>query len=83
MVSSPLFSPASDRRFWSALRSRIDTLLEHRQAKVSAGQDQLNLGPSSATRVVSESSSRELLFSADTHLAFSYGMFLGLECRRI
>ncbi|KAJ9188137.1 hypothetical protein P3X46_003527 [Hevea brasiliensis] len=51
MFSSPLFSSASDKRFWSALRSRIDTLLEHRQGKVSIGQDQLNLDPSSATRV--------------------------------
>ncbi|KAF2325183.1 hypothetical protein GH714_024976 [Hevea brasiliensis] len=51
MFSSPLFSSASDKRFWSALRSRIDTLLEHRQGKVSIGQDQVNLDPSSATRV--------------------------------
>ncbi|XP_027351056.1 uncharacterized protein LOC113862118 [Abrus precatorius] len=31
MASSPLFTPSSDKRFWSTLRSRIDTLLEGRQ----------------------------------------------------
>ncbi|KAF7818319.1 F-box/WD repeat-containing 10 [Senna tora] len=30
MASSPLFSPASDKRFWSNLRSRVDTLLDDR-----------------------------------------------------
>ncbi|XP_058197872.1 uncharacterized protein LOC131313535 [Rhododendron vialii] len=29
--SSPRFSPSSDKRFWSALHSRIDTLLENRK----------------------------------------------------
>ncbi|KAE9444572.1 hypothetical protein C3L33_23530, partial [Rhododendron williamsianum] len=29
--SSPSFSPSSDKRFWSALHSRIDTLLENRK----------------------------------------------------
>jgi hypothetical protein len=52
MVSSPLFSPDSDKRFWSALRSRMGTLLENRQRHVSIGQDQLNLDPSSGTYVV-------------------------------
>ncbi|KAJ4849014.1 hypothetical protein Tsubulata_033344 [Turnera subulata] len=49
MVSSPLFSPASDKRLWSALRSRIDTILESKQHKVAVGQDQLNLEPSSSS----------------------------------
>ncbi|KAA8550872.1 hypothetical protein F0562_002556 [Nyssa sinensis] len=31
MTSSPMFSPSSDKRFWSALRSRIDTLLDNRK----------------------------------------------------
>lgn len=31
MSSSPMFSPSSDKRFWSALRSRIDTILENRK----------------------------------------------------
>ncbi|KAL9395845.1 hypothetical protein Peur_010098 [Populus x canadensis] len=51
MVSSPLFSPDSDKRFWSALRSRMGTLLENRQRHVSIGQDQLNLDPSFGTHV--------------------------------
>ncbi|GLT63992.1 hypothetical protein SLA2020_365120 [Shorea laevis] len=34
MGSSPLFSPSSDKRFWSALRSRTDTLLENRQIRM-------------------------------------------------
>ncbi|XP_022931083.1 uncharacterized protein LOC111437376 [Cucurbita moschata] len=33
--SSPLFSPASDKRFWSSLRGRIDSLLEERNVKSS------------------------------------------------
>ncbi|KAK7336749.1 hypothetical protein VNO77_17295 [Canavalia gladiata] len=33
--SSPPFSPSSDKRFWSTLRSRIDALLESRQPKIS------------------------------------------------
>ncbi|KAH7863421.1 hypothetical protein Vadar_017304 [Vaccinium darrowii] len=44
--SSPMFSPSSDKRFWSALHSRIGTLLENRKpiddqsfpAKLSAGE---------------------------------------------
>ncbi|CAK7346599.1 unnamed protein product [Dovyalis caffra] len=51
IVSSPLYSPASDKRFWSALRSRTDKLLESRHRDVSIGQDQLNLDPSLSTRV--------------------------------
>ncbi|KAK1261839.1 hypothetical protein QJS04_geneDACA001260 [Acorus gramineus] len=30
MASSPLISLSSDQRFWSALRGRVDSLLEHR-----------------------------------------------------
>ncbi|EEF41707.1 uncharacterized protein LOC8272044 [Ricinus communis] len=48
-VSSPLFSPASDKRFWSSLRSRIDSLLENRQCKVSIAQDQLDPDPASTS----------------------------------
>ncbi|CAI9778531.1 unnamed protein product [Fraxinus pennsylvanica] len=29
--SSPIFSPSSDKRFWSTLRSRVDSLLENRK----------------------------------------------------
>lgn len=31
MGSSPIYSPSSDKRFWSNLRSRVDTLLENRE----------------------------------------------------
>ncbi|XP_010255954.1 PREDICTED: uncharacterized protein LOC104596476 [Nelumbo nucifera] len=31
MNSPPLLSPSSEKRFWSALRSRVDTLLENRK----------------------------------------------------
>ncbi|XP_065864358.1 uncharacterized protein [Euphorbia lathyris] len=48
-LSSPLFSPASDKRFWSALRCRIDSILENRHCKVPFKQDQLNLDPSPAS----------------------------------
>lgn len=34
MGSSPLISPSSDKRFWSALRSRTETLLENRQSRM-------------------------------------------------
>ncbi|XP_030552775.1 uncharacterized protein LOC115756933 [Rhodamnia argentea] len=30
LAASPLFSPSSDRRFWSSLRCRVDALLENR-----------------------------------------------------
>ncbi|KAH6826052.1 hypothetical protein C2S53_001489 [Perilla frutescens var. hirtella] len=37
MASSPLmFSPSSDKRFWSTLRSRVDTLLEDRRPQMNA-----------------------------------------------
>uniref|UniRef100_A0A7N0TV01 Uncharacterized protein n=1 Tax=Kalanchoe fedtschenkoi TaxID=63787 RepID=A0A7N0TV01_KALFE len=32
-ASPSFFSPSSDKRFWSNLRSRVDTLLENRQAE--------------------------------------------------
>lgn len=34
--SSPLLSPSSDKRFWSTLRSRVDTLLDARQPRTSS-----------------------------------------------
>ncbi|KAL2320946.1 hypothetical protein Fmac_029915 [Flemingia macrophylla] len=36
MGSSPVFSPSSDKRFWSTLRSRIDTLLDASQSNSSS-----------------------------------------------
>ncbi|XP_059439561.1 uncharacterized protein LOC132172126 isoform X2 [Corylus avellana] len=34
MGSSPLISPSSDKRLWSALRSRTETLIENRQSRM-------------------------------------------------
>ncbi|XP_021653887.2 uncharacterized protein LOC110645149 [Hevea brasiliensis] len=68
MISSPLFSPASDKRFWSTLRSRIDALLENRQCGVSIGQDQFNLDTSSATRVSVGESDRAKRMKEDSLL---------------
>ncbi|KAF2314879.1 hypothetical protein GH714_037036 [Hevea brasiliensis] len=65
---SPLFSPASDKRFWSTLRSRIDALLENRQCGVSIGQDQFNLDTSSATRVSVGESDRAKRMKEDSLL---------------
>jgi hypothetical protein len=65
IVSSPLFCPASDKRFWSSLRGRIDTLLENRHRSVSIGQDQLNLDPSLGTNVVSFNSKASAFLSND------------------
>ncbi|CAK9176863.1 unnamed protein product [Ilex paraguariensis] len=44
MVSSPMFSPSSDKRFWSTLRSRIDTLLESRKPIDLSLSTQINGG---------------------------------------
>ncbi|XP_073292215.1 uncharacterized protein [Primulina huaijiensis] len=40
--SPPLFSPSSDKRFWSTLRSRIDTLLENRKPAEQAAPAEVN-----------------------------------------
>ncbi|KAK9137255.1 hypothetical protein Sjap_007849 [Stephania japonica] len=37
MNSSPLLSPASESRFWSTLRSRVDTLLDNRKRDIGCG----------------------------------------------
>ncbi|KAK3023100.1 hypothetical protein RJ639_043115 [Escallonia herrerae] len=42
--ASPVLSPSSDRRFWSALRTRIDTLLENRKPIDQSSPSQLNGG---------------------------------------
>ncbi|KZV39583.1 hypothetical protein F511_02046 [Dorcoceras hygrometricum] len=40
--SPPLFSPSSDKRFWSTLRTRIDTLLENRRSAQLSLPTQVN-----------------------------------------
>ncbi|XP_028762189.1 uncharacterized protein LOC114745297 [Neltuma alba] len=37
--SPPLFSPSSDKRFWSNLRNRMDTILDDRHPKISNDDD--------------------------------------------
>ncbi|KAK9139737.1 hypothetical protein Scep_009418 [Stephania cephalantha] len=39
MNSSPLLSPSSEKRFWSTLRSRVDTLLDNGKRRVSSNVD--------------------------------------------
>ncbi|TXG63644.1 hypothetical protein EZV62_010638 [Acer yangbiense] len=48
--ASPLYSPSSDKRLWSNLRGRIDSILEDRNSRVSDGQKQLDFDPSLPTR---------------------------------
>ncbi|XP_057440666.1 uncharacterized protein LOC130732682 [Lotus japonicus] len=36
--SSPLLSPSSDKRFWSTLRTRVETILDDREHKISDPQ---------------------------------------------
>ncbi|KAH7577534.1 hypothetical protein ACOSP7_001536 [Xanthoceras sorbifolium] len=52
MGASPLYSdsPSSDKRFWSNLRGRIDSILEDRNSRASNGQNQLNIDPSLPTQ---------------------------------
>ncbi|KAI9118894.1 hypothetical protein K1719_009569 [Acacia pycnantha] len=38
-ASPPLFSPSSDKRFWSNLRTRVDTILDDRHPKISSDPD--------------------------------------------
>ncbi|KAJ8899314.1 hypothetical protein K2173_018288 [Erythroxylum novogranatense] len=45
MGSSTLISPSSDKRFWSVLSNRVDSLLDERQNKVVTISDELNLDP--------------------------------------
>ncbi|CAN6693935.1 unnamed protein product [Malus baccata var. baccata] len=44
--SSPVFSPSSDKRFWSSLRSRIDALLDDRSSTIPIAQNPPNFDPS-------------------------------------
>ncbi|XAR61207.1 hypothetical protein NMG60_11034846 [Bertholletia excelsa] len=51
--SSPMFRPSSDKRFWSALRSRVDSLLENR---VSFDASDSDCGESHGTKRMREDS---------------------------
>ncbi|XP_022728150.1 uncharacterized protein LOC111283795 [Durio zibethinus] len=63
--SSPLFSPASDKRFWSTLRSRVDALIDDRNAKISIVQ---NVDPSLPTQINSGESDRAKRLKEDSLL---------------
>ncbi|PSS14619.1 Centrosomal protein [Actinidia chinensis var. chinensis] len=54
--SSPMFSPSSDKRYWSALRSRIDTILENRKPNDLSFATQLNVGESDRAKRMKEDS---------------------------
>ncbi|KAI8574536.1 hypothetical protein RHMOL_Rhmol01G0362600 [Rhododendron molle] len=54
--SSPMISPASDKRFWSALRSRIDAILENRKPFDPSLPAKLNAGGSDRAKRMKEDS---------------------------
>ncbi|OMP05075.1 hypothetical protein COLO4_09097 [Corchorus olitorius] len=58
--SSPLFSPASDKRFWSTLQSRVDSLIDERNAKISTvpnvEPNQINSGEPNRAKKLKEDS---------------------------
>lgn len=56
MVTSPLFSPASDRRFWSALNGRVETLLQDRNKDVSGQIPPQDVGESGRGKRLKEDS---------------------------
>ncbi|KAF5732766.1 hypothetical protein HS088_TW17G00296 [Tripterygium wilfordii] len=68
MASSPLFSPGSDKRFWSNLRGRIDELLEDRHRKLPASEDRLNLDHSLTAKINEEKSERMRKMKEDSKL---------------
>ncbi|KAF9610118.1 hypothetical protein IFM89_019983 [Coptis chinensis] len=42
--TSPVFSPTSEKQYWSALRNRVDTLLENRKLDLQAPSENGGLG---------------------------------------
>ncbi|KAK6260093.1 hypothetical protein QQP08_001932 [Theobroma cacao] len=63
--SSPLFSPASDKGFWSTLRNRVDALIDDRNAKFSTVQ---NIDPSLPTQINSGKSNKAKRLKEDSLL---------------
>ncbi|XVF32584.1 hypothetical protein REPUB_Repub17cG0094700 [Reevesia pubescens] len=63
--SSPLFSPASDKRFWSTLRCRVDSLIDNRNPKIASVQ---NVDPSLPTQINSGESNRAKRLKEDSLL---------------
>ncbi|KAK7242992.1 hypothetical protein RIF29_37774 [Crotalaria pallida] len=58
MCSSPLFSPSSDKSFWSTLRTRIDTLLDHHPQLLSNLEQQQLLSTTTTHIYKNEQSNR-------------------------
>ncbi|KAJ0054403.1 hypothetical protein Pint_03334 [Pistacia integerrima] len=59
MGTSPLCSPSSDKRFWSNLRTRVDSILEDRNRKLSDGENQVKrekIGESNRAKRLKEDS---------------------------
>ncbi|GFZ13630.1 hypothetical protein Acr_23g0020150 [Actinidia rufa] len=54
--STPMFSPSSDKHFWRALRTRIDTILENRKPNDPSFPTQLNAGESDRAKRMKEDS---------------------------
>ncbi|XVE77779.1 hypothetical protein DITRI_Ditri13aG0090200 [Diplodiscus trichospermus] len=63
--SSPLFSPSSDKSFWSTLRNRVDSLIDDRNAKISIVQKG---DPSLPTQIISGESNRAKRLKEDSLL---------------
>ncbi|KAL6968323.1 hypothetical protein U1Q18_034127 [Sarracenia purpurea var. burkii] len=55
-IQSPIFSPSSDKRFWSALSTRIDTILENRKPFDPSFPSRSNSGESEGAKRMREDS---------------------------
>ncbi|KAK6940816.1 hypothetical protein RJ641_030347 [Dillenia turbinata] len=56
MGSSPLFSPSSDKQFWSTLRNRVDALLENRRNPDHSSETLINNRSSDRAKRLKEDS---------------------------
>ncbi|KAM5563746.1 hypothetical protein ABKV19_018390 [Rosa sericea] len=52
--SPPLFTPSSDKRFWSSLQTRIDSILQDRNSRIPMARNPPNPDPSSLHTNVGE-----------------------------
>jgi len=77
--SSPLFSPSSDKRFWSTLRSRVDTLLDARQPRTSSPSPKVGVAATSYNRSVYQFL---IGFSKILNWWDFFFCFICVECRR-
>jgi len=78
--SSPLVSPSSDKRFWSTLRSRVDTLLDARQPRTSSHSPKVGVAATLYNRSIFQ-----FLIGFSKNLiggVFFLFCFICVECRR-